>query len=76
MAGKKPVGAERDTEALKGKASFSELGEAKNGLLHILQYTSKEDRGFRCINYNARRIPKNCKLLEEDVNRGHVTTTK
>ena len=76
LAGKKPVGAERDTEVLKGKASLSEMGEAKDGLLRILRYTSKEDRGFGCINFKARRLPKNCKLLEEDVNRGHVTTAK
>lgn len=76
LAGKKPMGAERDTEVLKRKASFGELGEAKDGLLHILRNTSKKDRGFGCINYKAKRLPKNCKLLEKNVNGGHVTTAE
>jgi hypothetical protein len=54
LTGEKPVRAERDTEVLKGKASFGELGEAEDGLLHILRCTSKENRGFGCINYKAR----------------------
>ena len=76
MTGEKPVRAERDTEVLKGKTSFGELGEVEDGLLHILRDTSKENRGFGCINYKARRLLKNPKLLEENVNRGHVTTAE
>jgi hypothetical protein len=70
------VRAERDAEVLEGKASFYELGEVENGLLYILRYTNKENGGFCCINNKARGLSKNLKLLEENVNRGHVTTTE
>jgi hypothetical protein len=76
LTGEEPVRAERDTEVLEGKASFCELGEAENGLLHILRYTSRKNGGFCCINYKARGLPKNLKLLEENVSRGHVTTAE
>lgn len=76
MIGKKPVRAERDTEVFKGKGSFSELGEIKNGLLHIPRYTSKENKGLGCINYKSRRLPKDSKLLDDSANKDHVTSTE
>jgi hypothetical protein len=54
LTGEKLVRAERDTKVLKGKTSFGELGEAEDVLLNIHRYTSKENRGFGCINYKAR----------------------
>jgi hypothetical protein len=76
LTSKKPVRAERDIEVFKGKGPFSELGEIKNGLLHIPRYTSKENRGLGCINYKSRRLPKDSKLLEDSANRDHVTAAE
>ena len=76
LTGLKPLRAEGDYEVLERKASFCELGEVENGLLNILRYTDKVNGGFSCINNKARGLSKNLKLLEENVNRGHVTTTE
>jgi hypothetical protein len=76
LTGKEPVRAERDTEVFKGKGSFRELGEVKNGLLHIPRYTCKENRGLGCINYKSRGLPKDSKLLEDCANRDHVTAAE
>ena len=76
LAGKKLVRAKRNTKVLEGKTPFSELREVENGLLHIPRNTSKEYRRFGCINYKARGLTENLKLLENNVNGGHVTAAK
>jgi hypothetical protein len=52
------------------------LGETEYGPLDILRYTSKENGGFCCIDNKARGLTKDMQLLEENGNRGHVTTTE
>jgi hypothetical protein len=76
LTGEKSVRVERDTKVLKWKASFGELGEAEDGLLYILRYTCKENRGFGCINYKARQLLKDSKLLKDNINKGHVTAVE
>jgi hypothetical protein len=68
LAGEKSVRAKRDTEVLKRKTAFDELGEAEDGLLCFLQNTCKENEGFGCISDKARNLPKDSKLLEEHMN--------